>query len=70
MQKMTVWIYRPDRHPHPNIDIALCYSPKEQSYYEFQRDQEEAYQYKADLIKQKIEAKRRPNKHFVEDYWR
>ncbi|MBQ8482397.1 MAG: hypothetical protein IJ532_07965 [Alphaproteobacteria bacterium] len=68
MSKVNVWIYWPNRRQ--KVDPELCYTPQGQSFHEWQRDQEEAYQYKVELIKRKLEAARKPNKHFVEDYWR
>lgn len=68
MQKINVWIYWPDRRQ--KVDPDLCYTPSGQSFREWQRDQRTAYQYKVELIKEKLEERKRPNRHFLEDCWR
>ena len=62
---MKIFIYRPDLRNKVNPD--LCYTLNGQSYREWQRDQEVAYDYKVELIKRKLE---QFPKHRVEDYWR
>lgn len=68
MQKLNIFIYRPDKAPHKDIIPDLCYTPDGQNYRDWQRDHDEAYQYKIELIKQKA-AKQKKNAHFIEVSW-
>ncbi len=66
---MNIFIYRPDKCPNAKVVPDLCYTPKGQNYREWLRDQDEAYQYKVEIIKRKLKEKRKTS-HFLEDYWR
>lgn len=70
MQKIRVWIYRPDKAFNPNVVPDLCYTPDGQNYRDWQRDEQEAYNYKVEQIKRRLKEAERPNKDFIEDYWR
>ncbi len=63
---MKVWVYRPDK-ANRNINYSGLINATGQSYPEYDRDKNEAYQYKLELLKEKIG---RRNKHYVEDWWR
>lgn len=65
--QMNIFIYRPDKRFHPNVNPDCCYTIKGQNYRAWQKDQDEAYAYKIEIIKRKLGE--RP-KHKVEDYWR
>ena len=64
---INVFIYRPDKSFHPNVNPDYCYTAKGQNYREWQRDQDEAYAYKVEILKIKLSQK--PD-HKVLDYWR
>jgi hypothetical protein len=64
---MNIFIYRPDKAFNTKVIPDLCYTLSGQNYREWQRDQDEAYQYKVELTKRKLNEKRK-NAHFVEDY--
>jgi hypothetical protein len=66
---MNIFIYRPDKCQNAKVVPDLCYTPKGQNYREWLRDQDEAYQYKVEIIKRKLKEKRKTS-HFLEDYWR
>ncbi len=68
MQKLNIFIYRPDKAPDMRVIPDLCYTPTGQNYREWQKDQEEAYHYKVELIKDKCKSSR-TNAHFVEVPW-
>jgi len=53
--RINIFIYRPDFLQ--TLDPALFYTPRGQSFDEWLRDQDEAYRYKVELIKRKLEAK-------------
>ena len=67
MMKLNIFIYRPDRAPHKNINPDMCYTHNGQPYRGWQIDQEEAYQYKVELMKRKLN--QMPD-YKVLDYWR
>ncbi len=64
---MKIFIYRPDKKFHQAIRPEMCYTLSGQSYPEWQRDMEEAYNYRIEMIKRRLN--KRPD-HKVEDYWR
>ena len=64
---MNIFIYRPDKRPHPVVNLDLCYTPSGQNFRDWQKDQEEAYIYKIEQIKRKLNSK--PD-YQIEDYWR
>lgn len=64
---MSIFIYRPDKRPHPDVNPDLCYTLSGQNYRDWQRDNDEAYNYKVEQIKHRLS--RRPD-YQVEDYWR
>lgn len=68
-RKVRVFIYRPDLAGSKNIIPDLCFTPEGQNYHEWQRDQEELYQYKLEQAKREIENKKRKHKHFIEVGW-
>jgi len=68
-RKVRVFIYRPDLAGSKNIIPDLCFTPDGQNYREWQRDQEELYQYKLEQAKREIENKKRKHKHFIEVGW-
>ena len=70
MQKLKVWIYRPDLRPHPKVDPDLCYDLKGQNFRDWQRDEQTVYDYKVDEIRRNLKEAARPHKHYLEDYWR
>ena len=47
----------------------LCYTPQGQNYRDWQKDQEDARQYKIETIKRDLAKANRPNSHFVEVAW-
>lgn len=63
---LKLWIYRPDR-ANRNLNWSGVYSANGQSWPEFERDEGEAYQYKVELLKKKLNKK---HKHYIEDWWR
>lgn len=64
---INVFIYRPDKSFHPNVNPDYCYTAKGQHYRDWQKDQDEAYAYKVEILKRKLS--RKPD-HKVLDYWR
>lgn len=64
---INIFIYRPDKRNHPDINPDCCYTLNGQNYRDWKKDQDEAYAYKAEQIKRKLSEK---PKHQVEDYWR
>lgn len=71
MSKLNVFIYRPDKgisKQAAKVLPDLCYTPHGQNYRDWQKDQDEAYQYKVEMIKRGL-AQRRCNSHFVEVVW-
>lgn len=71
MNKLNVFIYRPDRgisKQAAKVLPDLCYTLQGQNYRDWQKDQDEAYQYKVETIKRGL-ARRRRNSHFVEVAW-
>lgn len=64
---MQILIYRPDKRYHPDVNPDLCWTIKGQNFRDWQKDQQEAYIYKVEIIKRKLERK---NKSFLPDYWR
>lgn len=60
-----IWIYRPDRMNKVVLDCL--YTTKDRNFRDVQKDKDEAYQYKVELIKEKLA---KPPKHKVLDYWR
>ena len=64
---MNIFIYRPDRPFNPNINPNYCYTLKGQNFRDWQKDQEEAYNYRVEQLKRKLS--RRPSIK-IEDYWR
>lgn len=63
---MKIWIYRPDK-ANRNINWSGVYDAKGRSWIEHDRDERTAYEYKVELLKQKLSTK---HKHYIEDYWR
>lgn len=71
MSKLNVFIYRPDRgisKQAAKVLPDLCYTPQGQNYRDWQKDQDEAYNYKVEMIKRGL-AQQRRNSHFVEVAW-
>lgn len=64
---INIFIYRPDKIQSANISPDLCYTCKGQHFREWQRDQEEVYKYKVELLKRKLNE---TPEHKIEDYWR
>jgi hypothetical protein len=64
---LNIFIYRPDKRFHPNVNLDCCYTISGQHYRDWQKDQDEAYAYKVNMIKEKLNEM---PKHKVEDYWR
>ena len=64
---INIFIYRPDKIQTANINPDLCYTCKGQHFREWQRDQEEVYRYKVELLKQRLNE---APEHKIEDYWR
>lgn len=67
MAKLEIFIYRPDLYQAGRINPDACFTIKGQHYSDWQKDQDEAYHYKVEQIKRKLN--KRP-KHKVLDYWR
>lgn len=67
MKGLEILFYRPDKLSSTVINPDLCYTLKGQNYREWQRDQEELYQYRVHLAKHKLD--KLPS-HKVLDYWR
>ena len=65
MQKIKVWIYRPDKANR--VNLSLLESPGGQNYYDWKRDEETLYREKIESVKDKIREK---PVHKVYDYWR
>ena len=63
---LKLWIYRPDR-ANRNLNWSGLYNANGQSWPEYDRDEGEAYQYKVELLKKKLNKK---HKHYLEDWWR
>lgn len=64
---MNIFIYRPDKRNHPNVNPDCCYTLNGQNYRDWRKDQDELYSYKAEQAKRKLEQK--PD-YKVWDYWR
>ena len=64
---MNIFIYRPDRTPNKNVIPDMCYTLDGRNYRDWQRDQEEAYNFKVEMIKKNLNKK---PKYKVYDYWR
>lgn len=64
---LDIFIYRPDKQFHRNVNPDYCYTVKGQNFREWQQDQETARQYKVECIKIKLSQK--PD-YKVFDYWR
>ena len=54
MQGLNIFIYRPDKAPDLRVIPDLCYTLSGQNYRDWQKDQEEAYHYKVELIKKAL----------------
>ena len=67
MAKLEIFIYRPDLYQAGRINPDAVFTIKGQHYSDWQKDQDEAYHYKVEQIK--IKLNKRP-KHKVLDYWR
>ena len=63
---LKLWIYRPDK-ANRNINWSGVFSAHGQSWLEYERDNNEAYQYKVENLKNRLQTKK---KHYIEDYWR
>lgn len=66
MISFNVWIYRPDKFCS-KITPSGLYKTDGQTYHDWKRDQETAYDYRVRKIIQKLEGK---PAHQVYDYWR
>lgn len=64
---MNIFIYRPDRTPNKNVIPDMCYTLDGRNYRDWQRDKEEAYNFKVEMIKKNLNKK---PKYKVYDYWR
>lgn len=64
---MDIFIYRPDRTPNKNVIPDMCYTLDGRNYRDWQRDKEEAYNFKVEMIKKNLNKK---PKYKVYDYWR
>lgn len=64
---MNIFIYRPDRGFNRNVKPECCYTLRGKSYHEWQKDQDEAYAFKVEIIKKKLTEKK---SSMIEDYWR
>lgn len=64
---MNILIYRPDRFQAYKVHPEAVFTLKGQSFADWQRDQQTAYEYKVELLKRRLH--RKP-KHKVFDYWR
>lgn len=62
---MNIFIYRPDRMQSDKINPDLCYTLKGQPLREWQRDQDEIYNYRISKAK-----KKEVPDYKVFDYWR
>ena len=72
MSVLNVFIYRPDRgisKQAAKVLPDLCYTPQGQNYRDWQKDQEDAQQYKIETIKRDLAKANRTNSHFVEVAW-
>lgn len=65
---MNIFIYRPDKRPNPNVNPDLCYTLDGRNFHDWKNLQNELYNYKIELIKNKL--KNKTPKHQVLDYWR
>lgn len=64
---MNIFIYRPERTPNKNVIPDMCYTLDGRNYRDWQKDQEEAYNFKVEMIKKNLNKK---PKYKVYDYWR
>lgn len=64
---LNIFIYWPNKRFHPNVNPDCCYTVNGQNYREWQKDQDEAYAFKVEMLKKRLVQK---PKHRVEDYWR
>lgn len=65
-EMVKIFIYRPDK-ANRNINWSGVYHVSGQSWLEYDRDRDEAYQYKVELLKKELSRK---HKTYLEDYWR
>ena len=64
--KLNLFVYRPDRL-QSDINPDLCYTSKGQSYAEWKRDEQTAYNFKVEKIKDKFNE---IPQHKCFDWWR
>ena len=63
---MNFFIYRPDKVNNRRINPDYLYTLKGQNFRDWQRDKEEEYVYRVELIKERLA---RPPKHKVREVW-
>lgn len=63
---VKIFIYRPDK-ANRHINWSGLYNANGQNWLDYDRDRDEAYQYKVELLKKELSRK---HKTYLEDYWR